>query len=310
MPFGQVRNSIGIITQTDFGYTGQRNEAYTDLMDYRSRWYDGDLGRFVSPDSIIPNAANPQNLNRYSYVQNSPIIFNDPSGHKEACGIAGEDDCGPHKPSPKPDPKPVIPGKGPKRHGGEADDFYSSVDQCIPNSKYSSCGPFYFSGSLGLDAPTIMMLAGLGISTIAPEVGVPLGLTGAVIEACAYTATPLCAAVKLLSVSISGTIDTNGNIYAGPQFSWGKSILPFVSVSDYFGGITEGPGMVPAHNVTEAQMRDTLSGFSVSAGTIATGGISYSPFSSTYKNTYYLDGFPEVGALNINYNFWIYDITP
>jgi len=28
MPFGQVRNSIGSITQTDFGYTGQRNEAF------------------------------------------------------------------------------------------------------------------------------------------------------------------------------------------------------------------------------------------------------------------------------------------
>jgi len=85
MPFGQVRNSIGIITQTDFGYTGQRNEAYTDLMDFRSRWYDGSLGRFVQPDSIVPGAGNPQSLNRYTYVINSPIEFNNPFGHIVAC---------------------------------------------------------------------------------------------------------------------------------------------------------------------------------------------------------------------------------
>jgi GH24 family phage-related lysozyme (muramidase) len=53
-------------------------------MDYRSRWYDPELGRFISPDTIIPNAANPQSWNRYAYVLNSPIRYNDPSGHK-AC---------------------------------------------------------------------------------------------------------------------------------------------------------------------------------------------------------------------------------
>gem|GEM_PF-5951937 len=70
--------------QTDFGYTGQRNEAYTDLMDYRSRWYDGWLGRFIQPDSIVPGAGNSQSFNRYSYVLNSPIVFNDPTGHMQA----------------------------------------------------------------------------------------------------------------------------------------------------------------------------------------------------------------------------------
>jgi len=81
----QVRASIGSIDhQTDFGYTGQRNEAYTDLMDYKARFYDVSLGRFLQPDSIISGAGNPQSFNRYSYVLNSPIKYNDPSGH-ETC---------------------------------------------------------------------------------------------------------------------------------------------------------------------------------------------------------------------------------
>jgi RHS repeat-associated protein len=83
LPFGQVRTVIsGPITQTDFGYTGQRANSYIKLLDYRSRWLDPQLGRFVSPDSIISNPANPQSFNRYSYVNNSPIRFNDPTGHE------------------------------------------------------------------------------------------------------------------------------------------------------------------------------------------------------------------------------------
>ncbi len=39
------------------------------------------INRFLQPDSIIPNPANPQAFNRFSYVGNNPINFNDPTGH-------------------------------------------------------------------------------------------------------------------------------------------------------------------------------------------------------------------------------------
>ncbi len=39
------------------------------------------LNHFTQPDSIIPNLSSPQSLNRYSYVSNQPINFNDPSGN-------------------------------------------------------------------------------------------------------------------------------------------------------------------------------------------------------------------------------------
>jgi hypothetical protein len=37
----------------------------------------------LQPDSLIPDPSNPQTWNRYSYVRNNPINFNDPTGHKE-----------------------------------------------------------------------------------------------------------------------------------------------------------------------------------------------------------------------------------
>jgi RHS repeat-associated protein len=49
--------------------------------------YDPMLGRFVSADTIIPGqsdgagTANPQNLNRHSYVTNNPVNRTDPTGH-------------------------------------------------------------------------------------------------------------------------------------------------------------------------------------------------------------------------------------
>jgi RHS repeat-associated protein len=80
---------------TDLGYTGQRNYASFGLMDYNARFYSPALGRFTQPDTLIPDLTNTQSWNRFSYVNNSPIIFNDPTGHymEGACGFGGGD-CG------------------------------------------------------------------------------------------------------------------------------------------------------------------------------------------------------------------------
>jgi hypothetical protein len=46
------------------------------------------LNRWTQPDTIIPDLYNPQNLNRFTYVTNNPILYNDPSGHCEiVCAV-------------------------------------------------------------------------------------------------------------------------------------------------------------------------------------------------------------------------------
>jgi len=47
----------------------------------RGRVYDPKLGRFLSPDPVLQDASNTQNLNRYSYVLNNPLKYTDPSGY-------------------------------------------------------------------------------------------------------------------------------------------------------------------------------------------------------------------------------------
>jgi ribonuclease T1 len=66
---------------TDFGYTGQRLDGYIKLTQMGARWYDAQIGRWISPDTIIPDLASPPSLNRYSYVFNNPLLYIDPTGH-------------------------------------------------------------------------------------------------------------------------------------------------------------------------------------------------------------------------------------
>jgi len=80
-PYGGVRSGDGL--PTDIGFTGQRAESsgLGSLMFFRARYYSPLVGRFVSADTLVPGAYNPQSLNRYSYVLGNPTNYTDPSGH-------------------------------------------------------------------------------------------------------------------------------------------------------------------------------------------------------------------------------------
>lgn len=80
-PFGTVRTGQPAFYPTERGYTGQRLDLSTDLMYYEARYYDPLLGRFVQADTIVPQPGDPQSLNRFSYVLNNPVKYQDPSGH-------------------------------------------------------------------------------------------------------------------------------------------------------------------------------------------------------------------------------------
>jgi RHS repeat-associated protein len=83
LPFGDTRYSSGTLP-TGYTFTGQySNTADFGWMYYKARWYDPSLGRFGQADTIIPKKGSPQSWDRYSYVKNNPILYNDPSGHCE-----------------------------------------------------------------------------------------------------------------------------------------------------------------------------------------------------------------------------------
>lgn len=55
-------------------YTGKEWDAEAGLYYFNARWYDPELGRFISEDPIMDGS------NWYAYVENSPLTHTDPTG--------------------------------------------------------------------------------------------------------------------------------------------------------------------------------------------------------------------------------------
>ncbi|HMV83058.1 MAG TPA: RHS repeat-associated core domain-containing protein [Blastocatellia bacterium] len=76
-------------------FTGYERDAATGLDYASARMYGSSYGRFTSPDPAGQKATDskrPQSLNRYSYVENDPVNFRDPSG-KLLAPAGGGDGC-------------------------------------------------------------------------------------------------------------------------------------------------------------------------------------------------------------------------
>ena len=109
-PYGGTRTNVpGTPVNVPYKYTGQELDSSTGLYDYGARQYEPALGRFTSPDTIVPDARDPQSLNRYAYVRNNPLLYIDPSGHDwegfwEGCWFGCDDTPQPSSPPPSPPP--------------------------------------------------------------------------------------------------------------------------------------------------------------------------------------------------------------
>nr|WP_315026465.1 RHS repeat-associated core domain-containing protein [uncultured Chryseobacterium sp.] len=62
------------------GYTSHEHFAEVGIIHMNGRLYDPLLRRFLNADENIQDPANTQSYNKYGYVMNNPLMFNDPSG--------------------------------------------------------------------------------------------------------------------------------------------------------------------------------------------------------------------------------------
>ncbi|OWR32504.1 hypothetical protein CDO73_02560 [Saccharibacillus sp. O23] len=66
--------------ENPFGYSGEFWDGDTGLQYLRSRWYDPSIGRFIQEDTFEGYVNRPSSLNPYTYVENNPLTYIDPSG--------------------------------------------------------------------------------------------------------------------------------------------------------------------------------------------------------------------------------------
>ncbi|WP_405701861.1 polymorphic toxin-type HINT domain-containing protein [Streptomyces sp. NBC_01383] len=78
-PFGATRGTQSVPWVGDKGFVGGTKDTDTGLTHLGAREYDPTLGRFLSVDPVL-DLNDPQQINGYTYSNNNPTTFSDPSG--------------------------------------------------------------------------------------------------------------------------------------------------------------------------------------------------------------------------------------
>jgi len=73
--------SAAINSLTTRGFTGHEMHDDFGLVNMNARMYDPKLGRFLQPDVFVQFPQSTQGFNRYTYVNNNPLSYTDPTGH-------------------------------------------------------------------------------------------------------------------------------------------------------------------------------------------------------------------------------------
>jgi RHS repeat-associated protein len=85
-PYGSIhRTDSSGPDITRFKFTGQEEDKDSGLMYYKARYYDPMIGRFLQADSVVMPEST-FGMNRYMYVEGSPVNYRDPDGHKRVAG--------------------------------------------------------------------------------------------------------------------------------------------------------------------------------------------------------------------------------
>jgi len=101
-PWGKMRSviweddSVTNIAQqliTNRGFTGHEHIEEVGLIHMNGRVYDQELGRFISADPVIQSPFTTNSFNRYSYVVNNPLKYQDPTGFEFSLSL-GYDSSG------------------------------------------------------------------------------------------------------------------------------------------------------------------------------------------------------------------------
>ena len=103
-PFGDFQIQFGSGSDpSEHHFAGKERDTESNLDYFPARYYNSNLGRFMSPDSgadatlgvPVPFAEleNPQSLNLYSYVRNNPLSLTDPDGQNVRVCVDGASSC-------------------------------------------------------------------------------------------------------------------------------------------------------------------------------------------------------------------------
>lgn len=87
LPYGEPFNEDAKVNTCNsneswpYGFTGQYQDAETGLVYFHARYYLPEIGRFMSPDTVVPDSADTMAYDAYAYCRYNPVNLTDPTGH-------------------------------------------------------------------------------------------------------------------------------------------------------------------------------------------------------------------------------------
>jgi len=75
-------------TENVYRYTGERFDPNVGLYYLRARYYDQNVGRFITTDPQVGDPQSPTSLHKYLYANNNPVNFTDPTGRFSLISIS------------------------------------------------------------------------------------------------------------------------------------------------------------------------------------------------------------------------------
>lgn len=91
LPFGEQRG--GDSAPGDHEFLGKVRDGATGLTLVGARWYDETVGRFLTVDPVM-DLTDPQQWNAYTYANNNPVTWSDPTGLRPEECMSGGYACG------------------------------------------------------------------------------------------------------------------------------------------------------------------------------------------------------------------------
>ncbi|MED5051002.1 RHS repeat-associated core domain-containing protein [Anoxybacillus rupiensis] len=86
--WGNIVSKTGALaTANPYRYAGYYYDEETRLYYLMARYYDANMGRFITRDTFHGFENEPQSLNQYAYTKNNPVMYIDSSGHLRIIGV-------------------------------------------------------------------------------------------------------------------------------------------------------------------------------------------------------------------------------
>jgi RHS repeat-associated protein len=306
--YGELRTGV---STTDYQYTGQRNELEIGLYFYVSRFYDPQLARFISADTIIPEPNSIKGYDRYAYVNGNPINYTDPSGHVY-CDTADGSCTGGGGGSGNNGRDNIGGISGGNNQGGDNGNGNSIGSGGGINNDITTFPPivsnFYSLNTKGFVNRISTVTPELECTSLKPCIGpwVKPKWWDTNEKNPDYYMIALNFGVGL-GIGASITLDRYGVVYLGFNVGVGKSIT---AIS---GGYMVGYlGAIPNHELPDSlTLTDSLSGFGINGtlGAVGAIGVNKSINSTFSKLPAYEYGgvLPVSAGVNLGYQFIVYD---